>query len=217
MNPNPYIPAAQSDIVIDLSHWQASADFVQAKASGIGAVMLKATQGSSWVDATFNERIEAALIAGLLVGAYHFLDSSAPQDQVNHFLNVVDGRCTVLALDVEPNSIGNTVTIAQAAEGAARLQMVTGRLPLIYIGRYGVDGRATGLPNIVLSRCPLWLPAYNSRPVCPPGWSKWALWQHTDGSVGSDPVPVAGIGPCDRSQFAGTVADLVAWWKNPQP
>jgi lysozyme len=60
------------------------------------------------------------------------------------------------------------------------------------------------------------LPAYGSRPACPPGWSKWALWQHTDGNVGPDAVPVAGIGRCDRSRFAGTIADLVTWWKHPQ-
>jgi hypothetical protein len=29
-------------------------------------------------------------------------------------------------------------------------------------------------------------------------------------------VPVAGIGRCDRSRFAGTTADLVAWWRKPQ-
>jgi uncharacterized protein (TIGR02217 family) len=36
------------------------------------------------------------------------------------------------------------------------------------------------------------------------------------GSVGSDAVPVAGIGRCDRSRFAGTIADLTAWWKSPR-
>jgi hypothetical protein len=28
-------------------------------------------------------------------------------------------------------------------------------------------------------------------------------------------VPVAGIGRCDRSRFAGTIADLVTWWEQP--
>jgi len=123
----------------------------------------------------------------------------------------------LLALDAEPNAIGGTVTVAQTAEAAGRLNMATASLPLIYINRYGPDRRGTGLPNNVLSRCPLWLPAYSSRPVCPPGWSKWVLWQHTDGNIGSDAVPVAGIGRCDRSRFAGAIADLVTWWKNPQP
>jgi lysozyme len=211
----PYLPSVTSDVVIDLSHWQTPVDFVRAKAAGIVAVILKATQGSRWVDATFTQRSAAATAAGLLVGAYHFLDASSPELQVENFLSAVEG-CPVLALDAEPNEIGGTVTVPQTAEAAARLQMATGNAPLVYVSRYGPDERGTGLPNSVLSRCPLWLPAYNSRPICPRGWSNWALWQHTDGSIGSDVVPVPGIGKCDRSRFAGTVEELVAWWKMPR-
>jgi lysozyme len=209
-----YVPSLTSDVVVDLSHWQIQVDFAQVKSAGIAAVILKATQGSHWIDARFAERCTGAAGAGLLVGAYHFFDNSSPEVQIENFLSVADG-CAVLALDAERNDIGATVTVAQTAEAAARLQMATGKPPLIYIGRYGPDGRGTGLPNGVLSRCPLWLPAYNSRPVCPPGWSKWTLWQHTDGSVGSDVVPVPGIGRCDRSRFSGTIADLAAWWNLP--
>jgi lysozyme len=211
--PQIYMPSVISDAVIDLSHWQAPVDFAQAKSAGIAAVILKATQGANWIDTTFAARFAAATAAGLLVGAYHFLDASEPVLQVANFLSVARG-CPVLALDAEPNEIGGTVTVAQAAEAAARLHMAAGRTPLIYISRFGPDERGTGFPNSVLSRCPLWLPAYNSLPVCPPGWSKWLLWQHTDGSVGSDMAPVAGIGRCDRSRFAGTVADLAAWWNS---
>lgn len=209
--PQAYMPPTTSDVVIDLSHWQAPVDFVQAKSAGIAAVILKATQGANWIDATFAPRFAAATAAGLLVGGYHFLDDSEPALQVENFL-LVAGGCPVLALDAEPNEIGGTVTVAQTAEAAARLNMATGRTPLIYISRYGPDERGTGFPNSVLSRCSLWLPAYNSWPVCPLGWSQWVLWQHTDGSIGSDVVPVPGIGRCDRSRFAGTVADLAAWW-----
>jgi lysozyme len=206
-----YIPPVMSDVVIDLSHWQAAVDFACAKSAGIVAVILKATQGAQWIDATFAKRFAAARAAGLLVGAYHFLDNSSPQLQVAHFLSVAEG-CRVLALDAEPNGIGGTVTIAQTAEAAARLHMATDRAPLLYVGRYGPDGRGTGLPSRILAQCPLWLPAYSSRPVCPPGWSEWMLWQYTDGKVGSDVVPVPGIGRCDRSRFAGTIPKLAAWW-----
>jgi lysozyme len=210
----PWLPPVTSDVVIDLSHWQTSVDFVKAKAAGIVAVILKATQGSRWIDATFTQRFAAATGAGLLVGAYHFLDASPPELQMANFLAVADGS-PVLALDAEPNAIGATVTVPQAAEAAARLQMATGNAPLVYISRYGPDECGTGFPNSVLARCPLWLPAYNSRPICPLGWSNWTLWQHTDGSIGSDVLPVPGIGKCDRSRFAGTVEALATWWKTP--
>ena len=145
----PYIPPISSDVVIDLSHWQASVDFARAKSAGIAAVILKATQGSDWIDVAFAQRFAAATASGLLVGAYHFLDDSPPELQVVHFLSVAEG-CSVLALDAERNAIGGTVTVAQAAEAAGRLHMATGSLPLIYINRYGPDQRGTGLPNNVL-------------------------------------------------------------------
>ena len=111
----PYIPPVTSDVVVDLSHWQAPVDFAQAKAAGITAVILKATQGINWVDVTFALRFAAATSAGLLVGAYHFLDDSEPAPQVANFLSVATG-CRVLALDAEPNQIGGTVTVARTAE-----------------------------------------------------------------------------------------------------
>jgi GH25 family lysozyme M1 (1,4-beta-N-acetylmuramidase) len=75
----PYLPQTMSDIVIDLSHWEAPADFAQVKASGIAAVILKATQGTGFVDPTFAARTVAANTAGLLVGTYHFSTIPIPQ------------------------------------------------------------------------------------------------------------------------------------------
>jgi len=196
------------DAIVDLSHWNPNPiDFAAVKSAGIAAVILKATQGSHWIDATFADRAIAASDAGLLVGAYHFADASDPAAQVAHFLSVADGE-PVLAIDVEQNSIpGGTVSIMQAAEMVARLQMATGRLPLVYMGRYGIDGHGTGLPNSVLSRAPLWLPEYGNKPVPPKGWTDWTLWQYTDRTA----VPGIG-GLCNRNRFAGTMDALSTWW-----
>lgn len=194
------------DVVIDLSHWQTSVNFATIKSAGIIGVILKATQGSTWVDPTFVSRMMAAHSAGLLIGAYHFADASDPMTQATHFLSIASavGR---LAIDIEPNGMGNTVSIAQAAEIVARVQSATSRLPAVYISRYGPSGNGAGLPNSVLSRCPLWLAEYGTNPIPPPGWTNWMLWQYTQTGK------VEGIGsPCDRSRFAGTLDDLTTWW-----
>jgi lysozyme len=202
------------DVIADLSHWQSgpagkAIDFAAMKAAGIAAVLLKATQGSSWIDATFVQRAVAAREAGLLVGAYHFVDASAPLAQANHFLTVAGG-ISRLAVDIEPNGMGDTVSIAQAAEIVARIQMATARLPLVYIGRDGPSGTGAGLPNSVLSRCPLWLPEYGvSSPTLPAGWPTWHLWQHTE--TGSVPGVA---GDCDRSYYNGILDGLTAWWSS---
>jgi lysozyme len=207
---SPYLPAVTADVVIDLSHWEnVSQDFVTTAASGIVAVILKATQGTDFVDQTFLTRVAEAKAAGLLVGAYHFLDGTSPAAQIAHFLTVAvsEGKVSWLALDWEsyPSSQASTM---QAATAASTLQTLTGTWPVIYMGRYMLSS-----PNTTLSQCPLWLAEYGTQPICPPGFSQWQLWQHTDGQVGSGVVPVPGIGACDRSKFAGTVDELKAWWQ----
>jgi lysozyme len=193
--------------IIDLSHWQSSVNLQAYVKSGGLAVFLKATQGSTWVDPTFTARVLAATQAGLLVGAYHFCDATSPAAQVTHFMAVAGKVTKVLAIDVENNGMGETVSIAQAAEIAVLLQSATGRLPLVYISRYGPTGNGAGLPNSVLMRCPLWLPKYGTDPICPPGWMDWTFWQYTD-EGSADGVE----SPCDMNRFNGTVLGLNLWW-----
>ena len=171
------------------------------------AVILKATQGIGFADPAFAPRVANARAAGLLVGAYHFMDAKSPCEQMANFLSVVgDAGDILLVVDFEVYE-SSQPTAAQAAAAVMTVKSITGRLPVLYTGRYVLSA-----PNSMLSQCPLWLAEYGSRPVCPPGWSQWKLWQHTDGRVGSGPMTVPGIGACDRSRFAGTVDELKAWW-----
>jgi lysozyme len=208
-NPAPYLPPVMSDVVFDISHYEnVSQDFVTTAQAGIAAVILKATQGTGFVDPTFLPRVAEARAAGLLVGAYHFLDGGSPAEQVAHFLTVAvsEGMVNWLALDWEPYP-ASQANVMQAATAVASVQAATGKWPILYTIRSMLSA-----PNKTLSNCPLWLAEYGTRPICPPGFTAWRLWQHTDGQVGSAVVPVPGIGPCDRSKFAGTVDQLRTWW-----
>jgi lysozyme len=209
-----YLPSVTSDVVIDVSHYDnVSQDFVTTAKAGIVAIILKSTQGTEFIDPTFLPRVAEAKAAGLLVGAYHFLDASSPAAQVAHFLTVAVSEAGVdwLALDWEPYP-SSQASVMQAASAAGLVAAGNGAWPVIYMNRYMLS-----VPSRSLSNCPLWLAEYGTRPICPPGFTAWKLWQHTDGQVGSAVVPVPGIGPCDRSRFAGTVAELKAWWSNPIP
>ena len=201
-----------SDVVFDISHYEnVSQDFVTTANAGIAAVILKATQGTGFIDRTFLSRVAEARAAGLEVGAYHFLDGANPAEQVAHFLTVAVSEAMVnwLAFDWEPYP-ASQASVIQAATAVASVRAATGTWPVLYTIR---DMLAA--PNNTLSNCPLWLAEYGTRPICPPGFSAWQLWQHTDGQVGSPVVPVPGVGPCDRSKFAGTVDQLRAWWAAP--
>src|SRR6266404_3013407 len=204
----PYFPPVMSDVVIDLYHGdKVNVNFSSVKSTGIDAVILKATQGIGFVDPAFAPRLADARTAGLLVGAYHFMDATSPCEQMANFLSAVgDTGDILLVVDFEVYE-NSQPTASQAAAAVMTVKSVTGRLPVLYTGRYVLSS-----PNPMLSQCPLWIAEYGSRPVCPPGWTQWKLWQHTDGHVGSAPKSVPGIGPCDRSRFAGTVDQLKAWW-----
>jgi lysozyme len=201
----PYLPPLMSDAVLDLSHWQEVVDFTAVAQSGTAAVILKATQGTGWVDPTFADRAAAAAAAGLMVGAYHFLDASDPLAQADHFLSVA-GFLPVLALDLEP-APPTRLAVSAAGAAASRIAGQKGQWPVVYTGRFEVPAA-----DAILSQCPLWLAEYGSRPVCPPGWAAWRLWQYTSSGT------VPGVaGPCDRSRFAGSLDDLAAWWGGAGP
>lgn len=196
------------DAVVDLSNWQSVTDWDLVCSSGVLGVILKATQGSHWVDPTFVRRAMDAHASGLLVGAYHFLDASDPATQAAHFL-AITGGLPLLALDIEHNSLSTgTVCVEQAAEMSSRVCAIRGQPPLCYIGRDGPDGRGTGLPNLVLSQCDLWLPEYGvETPKLPVGWDEWRLWQWS--KTGTVPGIV---GPVDLSRWDGTPEELKSWW-----
>jgi lysozyme len=213
----PYLPPIQTDCVTDIYHGDALdaagndiANFVEAVASGIKLVIHKATQGSNVTDNLYAARKPRALAAGALWGAYHFCDNSDPIAQAKHFLAVVGPtKGILLMLDAEINS--SQVTIAQVAQMITYIKAQTGQTPLLYMGRGGPDGSGNGLPNMVLSTADLNLPEYGDSPILPPGWSEWKFHQYTgDGINGSGVIP--GLGSkLDRSYFAGTVDDLVAY------
>src|SRR5262249_30914036 len=102
--------------IVDVSHWQppASCGYHIARQGGILGLIVKASQGASYVDPAAREHIKRAREAGLLLGAYHFLTGENGADQADHFLDAAadafglgdndpfDGY--LLALDWERNT-----------------------------------------------------------------------------------------------------------------
>ena len=75
-----------TNCVIDISHHQADVDFVKLAASGVKAIIHKASEGESHQDSLYMEHRAAAKAAGLLWGAYHLGDNSDAGEQVKNFL-----------------------------------------------------------------------------------------------------------------------------------
>lgn len=108
--------------VLDISGHNGEVDFAKVKAAGITGVMLKCTEGDSYLAPKFLPNYKKALAAGLKVGAYHFLRGSkvaAAAKEGRWFGQCCQGLTLELglALDIEHEGVnwdGNAVTAADA-------------------------------------------------------------------------------------------------------
>lgn len=201
-------------LIIDIYHGDVVTDFAAVKASGIIGVIHKASQGGSIVDHAYADRQAAAIQAGLLWGAYHFMDFSASAaHQADFFLSVANADAnTLVALDWE--SIGNKEPSADFAK--AFLQEILaklGRKALIYSGNVAkeqIDGNDT-----FFGSHRLWLAEYATSFTVQQSWQSPWLWQNNGDNLGPGPHAISGIaGLCDNSTIVApmTAQQLMAEW-----
>jgi lysozyme len=203
------------NVIVDLSHHNTITSFDDARAAGVLGVIHKATEGTAFVDAMYQDRKARAKAAGLLWGAYHFGTQGNAAAQVTHFLETANPAAgDLLVLDFEPNPREGTMTLADAELFVTTLQQQTGRAPVLYSGQSFLTAELGGNTTTPLAACPLWIARYSSNlPTIPKAFARFDLWQYTDGSSGPQPHQAAGIGRCDRDKFNGADENaLRAFW-----
>lgn len=92
---------------IDISNHNGNIDFNAVKSDGIDLVYIKATEGTTYIDAYLPANYNGALNAGLKIGFYHFLvGTSVPETQAENFYNNIKDKQNDLkpCLDVEVNN-----------------------------------------------------------------------------------------------------------------
>lgn len=190
--------------VIDLSHHNPEPNWSQLKAGGVLAVIHKATQGTGYVDPTYEPRWLKATSAGFLWCPYHFLEGTQITKQVDHFLDVVNppqgGR---MVIDHEQDA-----TLEQLCQAVTYLWSKRPDVELtIYSGHTIKEQLGTSTVRNELSKTSLWIAQYNnaSAPSWPKQqWPQWSLWQWTD----KETVP--GITqPVDGNRWNGSNEALV--------
>jgi lysozyme len=200
---------------VDVSSHQGEVDWFAVARSEVRFAFAKATEGSTFVDARFEQNWKGTGEAGLLRGAYHFARPNGhPETQAAHFAAVV-GTATFMelppVLDIEvsgglppPRVIEWTLAFVRTAES------LLGSKLIIYTG--GLWRRELGNPDAPdLGARLLWTARYGRKePVVPRPWRRWDIWQFTDGQSG-EVVAVPGVhGPCDCNRFRGELAELQA-------
>jgi lysozyme len=191
-------------IVVDLSHYQPDPDWAKLKSAGIVGVILKCTEGQTYVDPTFRKRYDAALAAGLAVSTYHFMRPGSVTGQMNHYLNTLKPRPGErVCLDHEDPkvSLADLESAVQYLESDSRDLQIT-----VYSGHV-IKEQLGSKYSDVLAETSLWLAQYSATPSWPTGtWDTWTLWQY------SDKGSVAGItGNVDFNRFNGSDENCAKW------
>ncbi len=170
---------------IDISHHQGKIDWHKLGNAMINRnylrfVMVKATEGSDYIDEYFEENFRNARAAGFIRGAYHFWSTmSTAREQAYFFLDNVKLEAGDLppVLDVE-NKPDNMTDEEFQLEVLAWLHIVEDKYhakPIIYTyfkfkEKYLNDSR--------FAPYPYWIAHYYVQEVQYQG--KWKFWQHTD-------------------------------------
>ncbi|HET9591270.1 MAG TPA: GH25 family lysozyme [Anaerolineales bacterium] len=203
---------------IDVSYWNAGIHWPKVRAAGQRFVFVKATEGNSYSDPTFDDNWLGAKSVGLLRGAYHFFRANVdPQKQAARFIDYVksmndNGELPpVLDLETHDNQTKERI-IARAKTWLDLVEAAFGKKPIIYSGQYFLQdyfSEPGGGPPVWAKDYPLWLAQYPNQyipgmqPTLPRGWFKWTFWQYSEkGQVNGINAKV------DLNLFNGSLQEL---------
>lgn len=169
----------------DLSHWNDN----KVITTNFDFVICKATEGSTYKDKTFNDKLDICKIKNIeLVGAYHYAKTNQNvQDNVDNFLTTILqreelGKNLLLALDIE----GEDIKRGNAWEWClAWLRLVyknTGIKPLVYTSA----SYTKCMEEIFKNDFGLWVAHWNVEKPKINIYSFYAIWQHTNKPIDLD-------------------------------
>jgi lysozyme len=143
-------------------------------------IVLKATEGTSWVDPRFHQRWEELKKVRVKVrGAYHFADPKTdPVAQANHFVDTVQPTIyDRLILDIETDGGPGTAKWAARFRRQVHRRTVSPRRPLgKFTWTYSFSAYfAEFLPWLSAHGIRNWKAAYGSKPT-----GRYAAHQYTD-------------------------------------
>lgn len=178
--------------IIDVSHHQndkGKIDWNAVKSDGVAGVIIKATEGKTWIDMKLSSNALGATTAGLKVGYYHYAHPELNDpytEAVNFYKTIKTFKADFPhALDIEEQDAGEKL----GADGLTKwcvtwlqeVERLTGHPTMIYTG----GSFANSYLREELSKWPLWIAHYGvNKPMANPTWDKWSVFQYTSsGSV----------------------------------
>lgn len=172
----------------DISHWQRN-DF---DFTGLEFVILKATEGKTYKDKTFHDKMKIAKEKGLLVGAYHFArpENNTAVVEAQNFVDSVKPYINECMLCLDWEMIAWNYPITWALDWLKEVERLTGVKPLIYC-----HYKKAHLCKVIADAgFGLWVVEWDKpiqEPTTTGAWQFWALWQYS-------------ATPYDKNYFNGT-------------
>jgi GH25 family lysozyme M1 (1,4-beta-N-acetylmuramidase) len=166
----------------DISHYQNQAGINWDKLQ-TDFLIIKATQGKSYVDPYLNLNKKMAREKGFALGYYHFANGGMPADEAKHFCKNVGwdlkkGEFIVLDWEInDKNPQGWCKVWSDYVEAELKVK------PIIYTNEARV--KSIDWTLIVNNNNGLWCAKYgvnNGKPNTPPvsgDWPFWMMWQYT--------------------------------------
>jgi lysozyme len=184
----------------DVSEWSEKIDFEKMKAAGASFCYAKASQVR--VDGLFKTYWPSMQQAGLLRGAFHYLDwCESELIQAKLFTDTLGGDVgelpPMLDLEEDPTPYKLTPALVQGKvwNWLQAVEKATGRVPIIYCGAYFWTQWMTSNPGWL--KYPFWLAWYSSESYinfvslikgwhhgAPKPWKDWTIWQDMGNSNG---------------------------------
>jgi lysozyme len=206
----------------DVSDWDGEEiNFARMKQTGCIAIIAKASQLTP--SSHFARYWREARAAGMLRGAYHYLDWRGSEvAQAELFVSVLQNDPgelpPFLDLEMYPEKYGLKAMDVQAKVRRFLTIVETrlGKTPGIYVGWYYWND--WGSNDAWFARFPFWLPWYAAETVIkvPRPWKTWDFWQYTDKG---NPVPYGVVATnLDMNKYCGPAAQmLVKYGPAPTP
>lgn len=168
----------------DVSHWQGKRGVATmlSRVPDAKFVIIKATEGTTYVDPTWEQNATDAAASGLVTGFYHYArpeKNNTPESEARHFVDTVRKHIgtSVLALDYEGAAL--QYGYKWALTWLQEVYNLTGVRPLIYLQGSAVKQ----FKQIANENFGLWIAAWTTREKMLSyldGWTFITMWQYSN-------------------------------------
>lgn len=172
---------------IDISNWQEGTDI---STLDIDFLICKATEGTDFVDWTFNDFVQQAMLEKKLFGYYHFAGNGDAKEEAFFFWNNTLGYTGVGIPVLDYEVWGKWSDISWCEQFMERYHEISGVWPVLYISAsHCKDFVGSWIPEV----CKLWVAGYPAQftdwyfgemPYDISPWNEAVIWQFTSSLFG---------------------------------